>query len=952
MTMMFRNIIQRLTGVPAALLVGFLLLSSVAAHAQMKGLRTRKLPNGLTYYIYNDGSATGEAQYYLYQNVGAILETDEELGLAHVLEHLAFNTTDHFPDGVMNFLRRHNLNDFEAFTGVDDTRYAVHNVPVKDAKLNEDVLWVLRDWCHGIRMLPKDIEKERGIILEEWRHRAGVDRRLTDAIAPVVYNHSGYATHNVIGTQKLLESFQQKQVRQFYDKWYRPERQFIAVIGDVDPDRMEQNIQTVFKTLPARPAPTVSPQVRLIPDNAAPLYMRFIDPENKSASFGLYQRYSVKGNAPEEERVRQFLYTQIFNTLAPKRFSILKNAGKERYIAAEVSLSSLVRDYYQMAWDMVPYEDDGQEALQQLLAVREDLREKGFSAAEFNAEKENMYNGMKGVLEAKGLGTPDNALMLFRQNFLYGIPVTDFRTQINRNIETLVELEVEDMNAWLKSLLNDDNLAFVTYSKTPGEMNITEGDFMAALKAKSSFGDRIRIDSVKPVTQLIDFRLTPGRIVAEKQLKRLQAKEWTLSNGAKVLYKYVPELQGKFLFAGSAEGGRSVVPAKELADYTAMRSLLMQSGVYKYDRNQLAQWLQGKNIELSLSLEDYSDGVGGNAPVDKADDFFGYLYLVLSHQNFSKPAFDKYVQRSLYVYENRAKSGMEAVQDSIRQLLYPVSALNPHQDVAFFKSARYDGLQSQFQEHLGNASRFTYCLIGDLSEAKAKDLVLRYIGSLKGDGKPVKTEAQPMDFSSSAPVIRHTFEAETEGDMAEIEISFANKQRLSDREQAALEVMRALLERRCFDVLREKEHLTYTVGVRSDYTYRPEANEHLSIHLSTAKENVSRALTLIYQLLDDIKEQRFSADDFKAAMVPLAIQEEEPESPHHVNEAARWMGLLNIYAETGEELSPDDDNVSGPMFKTITPQEVAAVAVKTTTDAKQREIVVRPVMQDGKRTFR
>ena len=204
MTMMFRNIIQRLTGVPAALLVGFLLLSSVAAHAQMKGLRTGKLPNGLTYYIYNDGSATGEAQYYLYQNVGAILETDEELGLAHVLEHLAFNTTDRFPDGVMNFLRRHNLNDFEAFTGVDDTRYAVHNVPVKDAKLNEDVLWVLRDWCHGIRMLPKDIEKERGIILEEWRHRAGVDRRLTDAIAPVVYNHSGYATHNVIGTQKLL----------------------------------------------------------------------------------------------------------------------------------------------------------------------------------------------------------------------------------------------------------------------------------------------------------------------------------------------------------------------------------------------------------------------------------------------------------------------------------------------------------------------------------------------------------------------------------------------------------------------------------------------------------------------------------------------------------------------------------------------------------------------------
>ncbi len=951
MTMMFKNLIQRLTGMAQALLVGFLLLSSGTVRAQMRGLRTGKLPNGLTYYIYNDGSASGEAQYYLYQNVGAILETDEELGLAHVLEHLAFNTTDHFPGGVMNFLRSHDLNDFEAFTGVDDTRYAVHNVPAGDAKLNEDVLWVLRDWCHGIRMLPKDIEKERGIILEEWRHRAGVDRRLTDAIAPVVYNHSGYATHNVIGSRKLLESFQQKQVRQFYDKWYRPDKQFVAVIGDVDPDRVEQRVQAVFKTLPARQTPPVSPQARQIPDNATPLYMRFVDPENKSASFGLYQRYAVTGDAPEDDRVRQFLFTQFFNLLAPRRFALLKNAGKERYIAAEVSLSSLVRGYSQMAWDMVPYRGSEQEALHQLLAVRESLRDKGFTAAEFNEEKERMYDGMKGVLGEKGLGTPDNALMLFRQNFLYGIPVQDFRTQISRNIETLVELEAEDMNAWMKSLLNDDNLAFVTYSKTPDGMNITEADFREALNAKGSYGGLIHIDSVKPVRQLVDFNLTPGRIVAEKPLNRLQAKEWTLSNGARVLYKHVPELQDRFFFVGSAEGGKSIVPAKELADYTAMRSLLMQSGVYNYDRNQLARWLQGKNIDLSLSLEDYSDGIGGNAPAGNADDFFGYLYLVLSRQNFSKPVFDKYVQRSLYVYENRAKSGMDAVQDSIRQLLYPVSAMNPRQDEAFFKSVRYDRLQEQFQKHLGDASRFTYCLIGDLPEAKAKDLVLRYIGSLKGGGKPVKTEAKPMDFSSAAPDIRHTFVAETEGDMAEIEISFVNKLKLSDREQAAMEVMRALLERRCFDVLREKEHLTYTVGVRADYTPRPEANEHLSIHLSTAREHVDRVLTLIHQLLDDIKAQRFTADDFKAAMVPLAIREEEPESPQGENKLSEWMGLLNVYAETGKELSPDDEAVATPVFSTLTPQEIAGVAMKVTTGARQREIIVRPAVQEGKRTF-
>lgn len=938
---------------PVALLIGFLFFPFSPANAQMNGLRKGKLANGLTYYIYNDGSATGEAQYYLYQNVGAILENDEEMGLAHVLEHLAFNTTDHFPNGVMNFLRSNNLNDFEAFTGVDDTRYAVHNVPTNDAKLNENMLWVLRDWCHGVKMIPKDIEKERGIILEEWRHRSGVDRRLTDAIAPVVYNHAGYATHNVIGSQKILETFQQKQVKQFYDKWYRPNMQFIAVIGDVDVDQMEKNIQTVFKTLPAKQAPAVNPQTRQIPDNTIPLYMRFIDPENKSASFGLYQRYEVKGNAPEEERVRQFIFTKFFNTLAPKRFVMLKNADKESYIAAEVSLSPLVRNYYQMAWDMVPYQGNEQKALQQMLAVRDNLRDQGFTAAEFNAEKEKMYNGMKDVLEAKGLGTPDNALMLFRQNFLYDIPVQDFRGQINRNLETLVELEVEDMNAWMKSLLNDNNLAFVTYSKSQSEMNITENDLMAALKAKSSFSDMAHADGMKPISQLIDFPLTGGKIVSEKQLKTLQAKEWTLSNGAKVLYRNVPELSGKFLFAGSAEGGKSIVPAQELANYNAMRSLLMQSGVYNYNRNQLAQWLQGKDINLSLSLEDYSDGIGGNAPVDKADDFFSYLYLILSRQNFSKSAFDKYIQRNLYVYENRATTGMAAVQDSIQQLLYPVSAMNPRQDEAFFKSVQFDKLQEQFQAHLGDASRFTYCLIGDIPEAKAKELVLRYIGSLKGEGKPVKTAIQPMDFSSSTPVIKRTFETETEGGMAEIEISFANKQKLSEREQAALEVMRGLLERRYFDVLREKEHLTYTVGVQSNYTSQPVAGESLNIHLSTAKENADKAVSLVYSILDDVKAGRFSADEFKAAMVPLAVDEEQSGAASQSNsDPSVWMALLNIYAETGNELSPNDNAASAPVFKTLTPQDITAVAMKVMTNAKQREIIVKPAAQEGKHTFK
>ena len=382
----------------------------------------------------------------------------------------------------------------------------------------------------------------------------------------------------------------------------------------------------------------------------------------------------------------------------------------------------------------------------------------------------------------------------------------------------------------------------------------------------------------------------------------------------------------------------------------AMRALLMQSGVYKYNRNQLAQWLQGKDLNLSLSLEDYSDGVGGNAAVANADDFFAYLYLVLSRQNFSKSVFDKYIQRSLYLYDNRPTTGMDAVQDSIRQLLYPATAENPLQNEAFYKSVQFDGLSKQFDEHFGNAAQFTYCLIGDIPEARAKELVTRYIGSLKGDAKVAKRTVRPLDFASDKPLIKRTFETESDDGMAEIEISYDNKVALSDKEQAALEVMRALLERRYFDVLREKEHLTYTVGVQSVYTAQPKENESLSIHLQTSRENVDKAITLVYQILDDVKAQRFSLNDFKAAMVPLAVDEERTDAPQDNSDPSLWLSLLNVYAETGNELSPTASTASTPVFSTLTPQDIAAVAKKITNNAKQREIVVKPVVHEGKRT--
>ena len=200
-------------------LFAWMLFAAISSRAQIKGFIQGKLPNGLTYYIMRDNGNQGEVNFYLYQNVGAILETDKQYGLAHFVEHMAFTKTEHFPDGVMAYLRNHGL-VFNAKTGINETRFQVNNVPTNDSKVTTSMMYLLKDWCNGIKIEPKEVERQANIISEEWRQSRNIDKRLTEAIAPTIYNGSDYATHNVIGSESLIRNYTAKDVKAFYQHCY------------------------------------------------------------------------------------------------------------------------------------------------------------------------------------------------------------------------------------------------------------------------------------------------------------------------------------------------------------------------------------------------------------------------------------------------------------------------------------------------------------------------------------------------------------------------------------------------------------------------------------------------------------------------------------------------------------------------------------------------------------
>ena len=244
----------------------------LSAQEGMEGLRHGKLDNGLTYYVKHSKAEPGRVSFYLLQNVGAILEEDHENGLAHFLEHMAFNGTTHFPGGVMPYLRGRGIFTFNAKTGINQTVYNIEDVPVAEGGLVDTCMFIVKDWCSEILLKDKDIDEERGVIIEEWRSHYNVGRRLQEGSAPVVYNHTKYVKRNVIGTVELLQSFPSDVLREFYRKWYRPDLQCVIVVGDIDEEEFEERVKELFGQIPARENPLERYEVE-IPDRADMDYM-------------------------------------------------------------------------------------------------------------------------------------------------------------------------------------------------------------------------------------------------------------------------------------------------------------------------------------------------------------------------------------------------------------------------------------------------------------------------------------------------------------------------------------------------------------------------------------------------------------------------------------------------------------------------------------------------------
>ena len=535
------------------------------------------------------------------------------------------------------------------------------------------------------------------------------------------------------------------------------------------------------------------------------------------------------------------------------------------------------------------------------------------------------------------------------------------------------------------------NLAFVAYTASEKEPAIAQ-DEAEKLLASAKADDGEAPQQASAPKNLIDFALPQGKIVREQRLPSLEAVEWTLSNGMKVVYKSLPsDLKGEVMLLAAAKGGQMLVKTEDLASFAAMQGLIMQSGVYKYSRNQLASWLGNRPIEVDLTINDYLDGLQARSKTDEADALFSYLYLVLARQNFSQPVFDKWLQRKEYVWASRPQVGKEAVDRQVQEILSPITPDNPREDKAFFSKMRFNDLERLYKEHFGNAAHFNACLVGDLSEAEAKRLVTTYLAALPGDAKQPRKAFTPADyaardFTSKERIIDRQFEVDTPGDMGEVELSFILDQpHLSERQVLALPLIEPLLQNVLFDELREREQATYSIAVSENHVVSPVERATLSIHFSTSREKADHLKARTLEILRAMAAGNIDNDAFKKVQIPFILDEEERDKQQTSQLGLGvWLALLNNYVETGnvpelpvanasskttsvsgngkgtsakksaDAATSNKANTAAPAEQTVRvsdvkPADLSAVLQRLLNDARQRFIIVKSQAPENKK---
>ena len=895
-----------------------------------------KLPNGITYYLRHNETPKGQACFYIIRNAGSLMEEPGEEGLAHFLEHMAFQGTENFPGkGIVDMLERHGVvfgYDINAVTTENETVYNISAVPSHDKKLLDSCMMVLRDWSYYLTLDEDEIDAERGVIAEEWHMRNTPESRVQEQISEVLFRGSKYAGRDVIGTLDVIQHFKPQAIRDFYHKWYRTDLEAVVVVGDFDVKAMEARVKKYLTDVPAEKNPVLRPFYE-IPEHEEMYYCMATDPDVTSTSLNLI---TLLPDMPVETKatvacLKEQALVQLFNDLMSRRMEKMLQADDCPLQNAGISYIFFKRGYCTYQIGGVPKSDEAA-ALRALLTENERLLRYGFTEEELQGAKDDFMRTVEYAYRGQGNVQNESYAELAKNNFLKGDPLVSANDEYAFLKEFVPAITVEDLNNKVREWNTEKNRTFiVSGSETAWHLMEDEVQgIMAEVKAAEIEPYRYEAPK-KDNAPLFKESLAGAKVVVKEQrLPSFNAVEWTLANGAKVVFRESTLDMNEVVLQAYSPGGTSLYDIDMLPSAETAAQLVSAFGLGDYDMKTLQARLAGKQLACTVSLSDLYESVNGKAVPEDVETLLQLVYMRFVHPRFDRAEFDKIMAQNREALPRIQGSLQQRIQDSVKMLQgnYHPRVLLMNAD--YLDKVDFDKVKQVYTERFSNAADFTFFITGNITAEELKPLVEKYIGSIPSTGKHEQWKDNGMYGVQGR--LERKIRMPFPSPQALVVASVSQPMEYNCYNNICNSVLKSILQSRCMQTLREREGGTYVVNVNESSVYEPVEKYEMTVEFQCNPENADRLKAMVYEEFDRLQQEAPSAGEVQKALASLRKSRAESEGTN-----AYWMDAMELYYRTGIDmtLSKNFDKI----VDRLTPEDMLEFVQEFLTDANVADIV-------------
>ena len=847
-----------------------LLLAPASLFAQTveqdASIRQGKLKNGLTYYIRHNAKEAGLADFYIAQRVGSILEEPRQRGLAHFLEHMAFNGTKHFPGkgkqlGIVPWCETIGVKfgtNLNAYTSVDQTVYHIGSAPIKREGIIDSCLLVLNDWSQFINLEPKEIDKERGVIHEEWRNRrTGMAmQRMMENVMPKIYKGSKYEDCLPIGNMDIVDNFPYQDLRDYYQKWYRPDLQAIVVVGDFDVDMMERKIQKLFGKIKAHknPAERIYYPVN---DNDKMIVAIEKDKEQPIILGHLYMKSEA---TPDSEKnsvkyQREDYINGLITYMLNGRLLEKKQVANPPFMSATVKngafFVSRTKDAFSLSISCK--QDNVLGGVSVAVGEVERARQHGFTQSELERAKKLYLNAAERQLKMEKDYKNSHYVSQCVNNFLEGEPILtpSYNLQLVKLFDG--EVSLDEVNSQVGEIITDKNQVFIMYGPdkdgfvVPSESEIES----TVLAAQQKRYDAYQEEQV-PAT-LMAALPAPGKIVLEKPYGKFGMTEIVLSNGMKVYVKSTDYQADQITMSMRGEGGTSVYGDEDIPNFAFLSGSVTEAGVGDFTATRLRKVLAGKSLKLAPSINSEGQRITGTSSVKDLETMLQLAHLYFTAPRKDSMAFEGMMNRNLSLLKNRNASSKVVYNDSLSATLYDHNVRKAPVTVEIAKKADYNRIFEIYRERFSDASNFKTVFIGKVDMAQLRPLLCQYLATLPSTHKAEKSnKANVPQIVKKNEVVKFVHKQETP--LANVSVFYTANVPFSPKNDLVLDMLTRVLQIAYTDSVREEKGGTYGVGVSFNLEKEDNPNALLRISYKSDPKRYEELNPVIYKQLLNIAD--------------------------------------------------------------------------------------------------